>query len=135
MRAQLQQIISDFQLFDNWLDRYQYIIDLGKNLEPYPEQFLCEENKVRGCQSQVWLHATFEQNKIHFVATSDAAIVRGLIYILLQAYNDLTPAEILAVDQDFIHKLELDQHLSITRRNGLAAMLQRICDVAANSAN
>lgn len=126
----MNKIIDDFKFFDNWLDKYQYIIDLGKELPEYPEKFKTDEYKVRGCQSQVWMHAEKRGDKLHFVAISDAAIVSGLIYILLQVYNDKTPEEILSIKPDFIQQIGLDQHLSPTRKNGLYAMLQKIEDYA-----
>jgi cysteine desulfuration protein SufE len=128
----MNDINEDFKLLDNWLDRYQYIIDLGKQLELYPEEYKTDDYKVRGCQSQVWLYMKQNGDKLHFIATSDAAIVCGLIYLLLQIYNDLSCEEIINRQPDFITQLGLDKHLSPTRKNGLHAMVQRIKQMAAD---
>ncbi len=128
----MNKILDDFKFFDNWLDKYQYIIDLGKELPEYSEKFKTDKYIVRGCQSQVWMHAEKRGDKLHFEAISDAAIVSGLIYILLQVYNDKTPKEILNLKPDFINEIGLDQHLSPTRKNGLYAMLQKIEEYAKN---
>lgn len=124
--ADQQELLEEFELFDNWLDRYQYIIDLGKALPAYPDEWKAVEYKIDGCQSQVWLRPEVKDNKLYFSATSDAAIVTGLIAILLRIYSGRSPAEILATQPEFLTALGLDKHLSPTRSNGLNAMLQRI---------
>lgn len=124
--ADQQELLEEFELFDNWLDRYQYIIDLGKALPAYPEEWKVVEYKIDGCQSQVWLRPEVKDGKLYFFATSDAAIVTGLIAILLRIYSGRSPAEILATQPEFLTALGLDKHLSPTRSNGLNAMLQRI---------
>ncbi|GAB2799406.1 SufE family protein [Halomonas shantousis] len=136
MSAQQAQaeLIEEFSLFDNWMDRYQYIIDMGKQLPGFPEPFKNAENKIEGCQSNVWMHHERHDAKLHFEATSDAAIVSGLIAVLLRIYNDRTPGEILATQPSFLNDLGLDKHLSPTRSNGLNAMLARIYDVARQEA-
>jgi len=121
-----QEIIEEFAFFDNWMDRYQYLIDLGRRLPDLPESARSEENKIRGCQSQVWLVAERDGELLNFRAISDAAIVSGLIAILLRIYSGKKPADIVATPAKFVGALQLEQHLSPTRSNGLAAMLQAI---------
>lgn len=121
-----QSIIDEFNYFDDWLDRYQYLIDLGKQLPEFSEKWRIESNQIQGCQSQVWLQAEFDGQQLVFYATSDAAIVRGLIALLLMVYSHKTPADILATKPDFITEIGLDQHLSPTRSNGLHSMLAAI---------
>lgn len=121
-----QEIVEEFSFFDNWMDRYQYLIDLGRRLPELPESDRIEANKIRGCQSQVWLVAERDGELLNFRAISDAAIVSGLIAILLRIYSGKTPADIVATPANFVGALQLEQHLSPTRSNGLAAMLQAI---------
>lgn len=124
-------IIDTLGFFDSWEDRYKYIIDLGKELESMDDADRTEANLVRGCQSQVWLRHNLIDGKLYFAADSDAFIVRGLLGVVLAAYNGKTPAEILAVDiESYFDALNLIQHLSATRGNGLRAMVKRIQDVA-----
>lgn len=126
-----QELIENFNLFDNWMDKYEFLIDLGKKLPDFADDFKTEENKVRGCQSNVWLHHTYDGTRIQFIAMSDSAIVCGLIYLLLIVYNNHTPQEILENKPDFISEIGLDKHLSPTRKNGLFAMLTEIRKIAA----
>ncbi len=121
-----QEIIEEFSFFDNWMDRYQYLIDLGRRLPELPESERSEKNKIRGCQSQVWMVAERDGERLNFRANSDAAIVSGLIAILLRIYSGRKPADIVATPANFVSALQLEQHLSPTRSNGLAAMLQAI---------
>ena len=123
-------LVEEFSFFDDWIDRYQYIIDLGRSVSPMDESLKNDETKVTGCQSQVWLHAERRGDVLHFEATSDSTIVTGLIATLMRVYNDRTPQEILATKPDYVSQIGLDQHLSPTRRNGLSAMLERIFAVA-----
>lgn len=125
-----QTLLEEFEFFDNWLDRYQYIIDLGKALPDYPEEWKSAEYKIEGCQSQVWIRPEANGDIISFAAISDAAIVSGLIALLMRIYNGRTAAEILATPPDFLAALGLDKHLSPTRSNGLHAMLERIFAIA-----
>ncbi|WP_404418932.1 SufE family protein [Marinospirillum sp.] len=125
-----QELLEEFEMFDNWMDRYQYIIDLGKALPDFPEEWKTAEYKIEGCQSQVWIRPEVRDGRIHLNAISDAAIVSGLIALLLRIYNDRTPQEILDTPPDFLNKLGLDKHLSPTRSNGLHAMLERIFTLA-----
>lgn len=127
-------IIDTLGFFDNWEDRYKYIIDLGKELPPMPERFRTEEYLVRGCQSQVWLVDECQEGRLYFQADSDAFIVKGLLGVVLAAFNGKTPGEILGFDVDaYFEKLDLLQHLSSTRGNGLKAMVKRIKDKAAQT--
>jgi len=121
-----QEIISEFEIFDDWMGRYEYLIDLGKQLPEFPEQWKSEENKIHGCQSQVWFHSEMKDGRVHFDGTSDAAIVSGLIAVLLRVYSDRRPEEILAAKPEFIKAIGFQDHLSPTRSNGLAAMLEAI---------
>lgn len=125
-----QTLLEEFEFFDNWMDRYQYIIDLGKALPEYPEEWKSAEYKIEGCQSQVWIRPEAKGDIISFAAISDAAIVSGLIALLMRIYNGRTAAEILATPPDFLSALGLDKHLSPTRSNGLHAMLERIFAIA-----
>jgi len=121
-----QEVIEEFSFFDNWMDRYQYLIDLGRRLPELTESERNEENKIRGCQSQVWFVAEQDGDLLNFRAISDAAIVSGLIAILLRIYSGKKPADIVATPPDFVAGLQLEQHLSPTRSNGLDAMLKAI---------
>ena len=125
-----RDLIEEFEIFDNWMDRYQYIIDLGKQLPDFPDEWKTQEHKIQGCQSNVWMCHEQEGDKLQFKATSDAAIVSGLIAVLLRIYSDRTPADIQATPPHFLTDLGLDKHLSPTRSNGLHAMLERIYSVA-----
>jgi len=127
------ELIEEFQFFDDWMDRYQYIIDLGRRLPEFPEAEKTEANKIRGCQSQVWFLAELNNDRLHFQAISDAAIVSGLIAVLLRIYSDRLPKDILDTPPDFVAALKLEQHLSPTRSNGLAAMLKAIQSFAAEA--
>lgn len=120
------RIVREFSVLGDWTERYEYIIKLGRKLPDFPEEFRIEENKVRGCQSQVWLHAALEDGKVKFYADSDAMIVKGLIALLLRVYSDRGPDEILKNPPVFISKIGMDTHLSQTRANGLASMMKQI---------
>lgn len=121
-----QALIEEFGFFDDWMQRYEYLIDLGRQLAPLDAEFLKDEFKLRGCQSQVWLIARHEDDKLVFEANSDAAIVSGLIAVVLRIYSNRTAQEIIDTGPDFIAAIGLDDHLSPTRKNGLGAMLQTI---------
>ena len=123
----LENLIEDFSLFEDWEDRYKYIIELGNNLEPLSDDEHNERNKVPGCVSQVWLIKQGDKNKMHFRGDSDAHIVRGLVAILLMLYSDKSAQEILEVDaQDAFRKLGLGEHLTPQRSNGFQSMVARI---------
>ncbi|PLW82342.1 Fe-S cluster assembly protein SufE [Kineobactrum sediminis] len=129
-------IVDTLSFFDDWEDRYKYIIDLGKELPPMPESLHTEERKIRGCQSQVWIDTQMEHGRLQLAVDSDAFIVKGLLGIVLAAYNNKTPAEVLAFDIDgYFDSLDLLQHLSPTRGNGLRAMVARIRDIAGAAAS
>ena len=120
------ELVEEFEFFDNWMDRYQYIIDLGRRLPEFPDEQRIEKNKIKGCQSQVWFTAEKTDGRLQFQAISDAAIVSGLIALLLRVYSNRKPEEIAATPADFVAALQLEQHLSPTRSNGLSAMLKAI---------
>jgi cysteine desulfuration protein SufE len=131
----IDEIRNNFQFLDDWEDRYKYIIELGRSLPPYPEQFRDEAHKVRGCASQVWLHVTKKSSPagtlLHFDADSDAHIVRGLIAILLSLYSDKTTPQILSSDaKKTLEEFKLHDHLTAQRANGLTAMVERITEEA-----
>ena len=126
IRQAQQEIIDEFSLFDDWMGRYEYLIDLGRSLGEFPDEWRNEDNRIRGCQSQVWFHAEMRGDRLHFDGTSDAAIVSGLIAVLMRVYSDRPPADILAADTEFIASIGFDQHLSPTRSNGLHAMLEAV---------
>lgn len=121
-----EELIEEFRFFDNWMDRYQYLIDLGRRLPEFPESQRVDANKIRGCQSQVWFVADDKDGRLEFRAISDAAIVSGLIAVLLRIYSGKKPQDILDTPPDFIQALQLEAHLSPTRSNGLASMLKAI---------
>ena len=121
-----QEVIGEFSLFDDWMDRYQYIIDLGRRLPEFPDELRTEENRIRGCQSQVWFVPEQKDGRLYFQAISDAAIVSGLIALLLRLYSGRTPRDILDTPPDFVTALQLEKHLSPTRSNGLGSMLAAI---------
>ena len=122
-----EDIVDTLGFFDSWEDRYRYIIDLGRELPPLPESLHTDDRLVRGCQSQVWMEITERDGRLQLAVDSDAFIVKGLLGVVLAAYNNRTPAEILAFDIDgYFEELELLRHLSPTRGNGLRAMVARI---------
>lgn len=125
-----EEIIGEFEFLSDWDDKYEYIIALGKDLEAYPEQYRDEAHKVRGCQSQVWLHQEVQGGTMHFFADSDAMIPKGLISLLLRIFQDQPVAEIAASELYFLDRIGLAQNLSPTRSNGLAAMVRKIKQVA-----
>ena len=127
-----QEIISDFSLFDNWLDRYQYLIDLGKNLEPLADAEKTEDILLHGCQSRVWLIIEGNSDEVRIRANSDAAIVSGLIALLIRLYSGASAEQIIKTQPEFIAAIGLQQHLSATRANGLHAMLQAINKAASS---
>ena len=128
-----QELIDDFALFEDWMDRYQYIIDMGRRLPEFPDEFKTEENRIRGCQSQVWFVANNVDGRLEFQAISDAAIVSGLIALLLRLYSGRDPQDILDTPPDFVAALQLESHLSPTRSNGLSSMLKAIRNFAAEA--
>ena len=127
------EIVEEFEFLDDWMDRYQHIIDLGRRLPEFPERFKREEYKVRGCQAQVWMRSELREGCLHLQATSDAAIVSGLIAILLRAYSGFAPESVLRAGHGFIDRIGFTEHLSPTRGNGLHAMVRTIRQHAARA--
>jgi cysteine desulfuration protein SufE len=119
-------IIDDFSLMDEWDEKYAYIIELGKKLSPLPEEHKTDKNIIKGCQSKVWMISSFDNNKVTYHADSDAIIVKGLISLLIKIYSGHPPDEIIHTEPYFIDKIGMRQHLSMTRSNGLAAMVKEM---------
>ena len=124
-------IAEDLDLFDDWMDRYQFIIEMGRKLPPFPDNWADDAHRVPGCQSRVWMEAILRDGKLFFAGISDAAIVSGLIALLLRVYSGRPPAEILATDPVFLKQLGLLEALSTNRGNGIAAMARKVQEVAA----
>lgn len=124
------EVVDTFSMYDEWLDKYEYLIDLGKNLEAYPEECKTEDKLIKGCQSRVWLDYKAQDGKIYFKADSDAIITKGIISLLISVYSGRTPEEIASSDFGFIEKIGLKENLSPTRANGLASMIATIKAVA-----
>jgi cysteine desulfuration protein SufE len=120
------EIIEEFSGFDDWMDKYQLLIDLGNEQAPLDEKYKTEQNLIDGCQSRVWLQADYEDGKIRFTAESDALIVKGIVSLLIRVLSDHTPQEILDADLYFIDEIGLKEHLSPTRSNGLVAMVKQM---------
>ena len=120
------EIIEEFSGFDDWMDKYQLLIDLGNEQEPLDEKYKTEQNLIDGCQSRVWLQADLQDGKIHFSAESDALIVKGIVALLIRVLSDQTPKDILDADLYFIEQIGLKEHLSPTRSNGLLAMVKQM---------
>jgi len=128
--AAQEEIVDTFQFLEDWTDRYQYIIDLGRQATPFPEEWKVEKYRLKGCQSQVWIVTELKDGRMQIHATSDSAIVAGLIAMLVKVYSDRRPADIIATPPDFIRRIQLEDHLSPTRSNGLSAMVQQIRQMA-----
>ncbi len=124
------EVIDSFSMFDEWLDKYEYLIELGKNLSSYPESSKTDNKLIKGCQSRVWLDYKLESGKIYFIADSDAIITKGIISLLISVYSGRTPEEISSSDFGFIEKIGLKENLSPTRANGLVSMIAKIKEVA-----
>ena len=121
-----EEIIDEFSMFDDWMQRYEYIIDLGKNLPLIQEEYKTDDNIIKGCQSKVWLKGEQKDDKIVFTADSDAILTKGIIAILIRVFSNQNAFDILAADTDFIDKIGLKEHLSPTRANGLVSMIKNI---------
>ena len=121
-----EEIVNEFSMFDDWMERYEYIIDLGKNLPLIQEQFKTDDNIIKGCQSKVWLQGEQSNNNVVFTADSDAILTKGIIAILIRTFSNQKPADILEADMQFIDKIGLKEHLSPTRANGLVSMIKQI---------
>ena len=120
------EVIAEFADFDDWMDKYALLIDLGNALEPLDEKYKTESNLIEGCQSRVWLQADYVDGRIHFRGESDAVIVKGIVSLLIRVLSDHTPQEILDADLHFIEQIGLKEHLSPTRSNGLVAMVKQM---------
>ena len=127
------EIVDEFSIFDDWLDKYEYIIELGKSLKEYPEDRKTDDKLVKGCQSRVWIDFNVEDGKIFFNADSDAIITKGIISLLVRIYSGRTPQEILSSDFSVVEKIGLKENLSPTRANGLVSMIQMIREIAARN--
>lgn len=126
MEERTKTIVEEFKKFQDWESRYKHLIGLGKAMPAMDPEHQVEANKVKGCQSQVWLFAELKDGKITFSGDSDAAIVKGIVALLLKIYSDRSPDEILTLDQSFVDEIGLKQHLSMSRANGLSAMMKQI---------
>jgi cysteine desulfuration protein SufE len=120
------EIVDEFAMFDDWMERYEYIIELGKGLPIIEEQYKTEDNIIKGCQSKVWVHADEKDGKVFFSADSDAILTKGIIAILIRSFSNQTPAAILEANTDFVDEIGLKEHLSATRANGLVSMIKKI---------
>jgi cysteine desulfuration protein SufE len=120
------EIVEEFSLFDDWMQRYEYMIDLGKSLPLIDPMYKTDDHIIKGCQSKVWVHADMEDEKVRFTADSDAIITKGIIAILIRAFSNHSPQEILNADTSFIDQIGLKEHLSPTRANGLVSMIKQI---------
>jgi cysteine desulfuration protein SufE len=130
IEERVEAIVSDFALFDDWLGRYEYLIELGDSLTPLDEEFKTDVYRVRGCQSQVWLKPEVRDGKIYFGADSDAMITKGLVALLIRALDGQTAEAIVEARMDFLEDIGMQEHLSSTRKNGLTAMIRRIKEYA-----
>jgi cysteine desulfuration protein SufE len=120
------EIVDEFSMFDDWMERYEYIIELGKGLPIIEDQYKTEDNIIKGCQSKVWVHAEEKDGKVVFSADSDAILTKGIIAILIRAFSNQSPAAILEANTDFVDEIGLKEHLSATRANGLVSMIKKI---------
>jgi cysteine desulfuration protein SufE len=121
-----KEIVEDFELFDEWSDKYQYIIELGQQLPPLDEKYKTEENKLKGCQSNVWLHAYGKDGKVFYEADSDSTFVKGEIALLIRALSDQPATDVVNSDLTFLDAIGLRQHIAVTRANGLASMIKQM---------
>ena len=120
------EIIEDFTIFDNWMQKYEYIIDLGKELSPLKNKHKTEENLIKGCQSRVWLHAEYTKGKIIYTADSDAIMTKGIVAVLITVFSGQSPSDIANAKLDFINEIGLKEQLSPTRANGLVSMIKQM---------
>ncbi len=120
------EIVEDFGMFDDWMQKYEYLIDLGKDLAPIKEQYKTEDNLIKGCQSRVWLHAKHTDGKIIFTADSDAIMTKGIVAILINVLSNQSPKDIATAKLDFINEIGLKEQLSATRANGLVSMIKKM---------
>ena len=128
-----EEVVDEFSMFDEWLDKYEYLIELGKSLKDYPEADKTEDRLIQGCQSRVWLDYKVQNGRIWFNADSDAIITKGIISLLIKIYSGRTPEEIASSDFSVVDRIGLKENLSPTRANGLVSMISRIRDIASES--
>lgn len=121
-----KEIVEDFEMFDEWSDKYQYIIELGQKLPPLDDRYKTEDNKIKGCQSSVWLHSYGKDGKVFFEADSDSTFVKGEIALLINVLSGQPPAEVVSSELNFIDAIGLRQHIAVTRANGLASMIKQM---------
>jgi len=121
-----EEIVDEFSMFEDWMQRYEYMIELGKSLPRISEEYKTDDHLIKGCQSKVWVHAAMDKGKVVFTADSDAIITKGIIGILIRAFSNQSPADILEAKTDFIDKIGLKDHLSPTRANGLVSMIKQL---------
>lgn len=121
-----QEIIDEFSVFDDWMDKYNYLIETGKSVKMIDPKYRVQNNLISGCQSRVWLHAWYEEGKVYFAADSDAVITKGLVSLMIRVFDGQPPDDIINADLDFIDKIGLKEHLSPTRSNGLVSMIKQM---------
>ncbi|MDO5607486.1 MAG: SufE family protein [Capnocytophaga sp.] len=121
-----QDIVSEFSFFDDWMQRYEYMIELGKSLPLIDEKYKTDDYTIKGCQSKVWLYADYRDGKVHYTADSDAIITKGIVALLVRAFSGQSPKDIMDADTEFINRIGLKEHLSPTRANGLVSMLEQM---------
>jgi cysteine desulfuration protein SufE len=126
IKATIDQIIGEFENFDDWMDKYNYLIEMGKSLPLIEDKYKTESNLIVGCQSRVWLHSSYSDGRIFFTADSDAVITKGIVYLLIRVFSGHTPTEIIDAQTEFIDRIGLREHLSPTRSNGLVSMIKQI---------
>lgn len=126
IKETIGQIINEFGYFDDWMDKYNYLIEMGKSMPLIEEKYKVDSNLITGCQSRVWLHANFEDGRIFFTADSDAVITKGIVYLLIRVFSGHAPDEILEAQTSFLDSIGLKEHLSPTRSNGLLSMVKQI---------
>ena len=121
-----EEIVDEFSMFEDWMERYEYIIELGKSLPLIDPQFKTDDNIIKGCQSKVWIHGELKGDKVIYTADSDAILTKGIIALLLRVFSNFTPQQILDANTDFIDEIGLKEHLSATRANGLVSMIKQL---------
>ncbi|MEA3504592.1 MAG: SufE family protein [Bacteroidota bacterium] len=126
IKEKADQIVEEFEMFDDWMDKYNYLIEMGNSLEKFDEKQKVENNLISGCQSRVWLHAEMKEGKVIFSADSDAVITKGIINLLISVLSNHTPDEIINADMNFVDQIGLKEHLSPTRSNGLLSMMKQV---------
>ena len=126
IKAIQEEIIDEFAMFDDWMERYEYLIELGRSLPLIEDQYKTDDNIIKGCQSKVWIHSNIKADKVNFTADSDAILTKGMVALLLRVFSNQSPDAILDADTTFIDEIGLKEHLSPTRANGLVSMIKQI---------